>query len=319
MVLTDALKKVLNDELLTREEVDSLADCPLSDLSHAANEIRHHFLGNQFDLCTIVNAKCGHCSENCRFCAQSAHWSIAGETWPLLSTDDLLEAAKKDEAAGSPRFSLVTSGRRLSSKEVAAAAEALKVIRQETDLSLCGSFGLLGTKDFEVLADAGLERVHCNLEASQNYFPHLCTTHSWQEKVDTLKAARQVGLDVCSGGLFGTGESLTDRLDLAFELRELGVASVPLNRLVPIQGTPLESQSPVSYEEFLRTVALFRFVLPKAFLRLAGGRGSMPEAGKAAFEGGANATISGNMLTTSGYDLATDKKMLDALGYEVVR
>lgn len=314
-----AEQKVLSGELLTREQVGALKDEPLEELSAAADRIRRAFCGEDFDLCTIVNAKCGHCSENCRFCAQSGHWGLAGETWPLMSTDELVEAAKKDESAGTPRFSLVTSGRRLTAKEVDAAVRALEEIGAHTDLKLCGSFGLLDQKDFEKLAAAGLKRVHCNLEASSSYFPNLCTSHTWQEKKETLLAARRAGLELCSGGLFGAGETMDDRLDLAFELRELGITSVPMNRLVPIEGTPLQNLPVMDYDEFLRTVALFRFVLPTAFLRLAGGRGGMPDAGERAFTGGANATISGHMLTTLGYDLKSDRAMLDRLGYQVVR
>lgn len=314
-----AERKVLDGCLLTREQVGALQDVPLEELSASADRIRRAYCGRAFDLCTIVNAKCGHCSENCKFCAQSGHWGLGGETWPLMSCDDLVEAAKKDEAAGTPRFSLVTSGRRLTPKEVDRAAEALRAMSAQTGLKLCGSFGLLEQKDFEKLAAAGLERVHCNLEASSGYFSHLCTSHTWQEKKEALLAARRAGLELCSGGLFGAGETMDDRLDLAFELRELGITSIPMNRLVPIPGTPLERLPVMKYEDFLRTVALFRFVLPRAFLRLAGGRGGMPDAGERAFTGGANATISGHMLTTLGYDLESDRSMIHRLGYRVVR
>ena len=310
--------KILCGEMITREEALELTEMPLEALTASANEIREHFCQNGFDICTIVNAKCGTCSEDCKYCAQSAHYHTAcEENYPLLSTEQLLEQAKKNASQGILRYSLVTSGKRLSDKEVEKACESIRVIRKETPLEVCVSFGLLKEEQFRKLKEAGASRVHCNLESSRRYFPEICTTHTFDEKIETLKAAKRAGLSVCSGGIMGLGETMEDRIDMVLEARSLGVKSVPVNVLNPIPGTPYEKNPVLTNDELCRMVAIFRFLIPDGAIRLAGGRGLLGDKGERGFLSGANAAISGDMLTTSGITIKTDMELLQQLGYEV--
>lgn len=190
-------------------------------------------------------------------------------------------------------------------------------MREECEIKLCASHGLLDEEDFTKLKEAGIVRYHNNLETSRNYFASICTTHTYEDKIKTIKAAQRVGLEVCSGGLFGIGEIMEDRIDMAFELREMGVTSIPINVLVPIPGTPMEKMLPITEEEVLKSITIYRFIHPTAFIRLAGGRMYLTDNGRLAFEGGANATITGNLLTTCGNTIQDDLKMLKTLGFEV--
>ena len=290
---------------------------PLEELCQAANAIREHFCGNVFDLCTIINGRSGKCSENCKYCAQSAHYSTAVEEYPLLSDDALLAGARYNDERGILRYSIVTSGRRLSDDEVERVCGDIRAIKAAADIEVCVSFGLLDEGAFSKLRDAGVTRAHCNLETSRRYFPSVCSTHSYDEKIETLLAARRAGLSICSGGIMGLGESKEDRVDMALTLRELGVKSVPVNFLNPIPGTPFEHNTPLTDDEKRRTAAIFRFILPRASIRLAGGRGLIADKGEDCFRAGANAAISGDMLTTAGITVETDMRLLKKLGYEV--
>ena len=312
--------KVLKGEWIKRQEAIRLADEPLTELQEAAEEIRKAVCGNGFDICTIVNGKCGRCSEDCKYCAQSAHYQTAcGETYPLLSTGELLSGAKHNENQGVLRYSIVTSGKRLSDQEVNQVCESIRKIKDETSIEVCVSFGLLDEEQFRKIKEAGASRVHCNLESSARYFPEICTTHTYEEKIETLKAAKRVGLSICSGGILGLGETMEDRIDMVLTARELGVKSIPVNLLNPIPGTPYEKRKPLSNEEACRCVAVFRFLIPDASIRLAGGRGLTGDKGEACFKSGANAAISGDMLTTAGITVEKDMEMIHRLGFEVKR
>lgn len=316
MDLTERLKnKVLCDGLIDRDEALALADEPLDGLCRAADEIRLRLCGNTFDICTIINGKCGKCSEDCKYCAQSAHYRTKADEYPLLPADEIVRQAEINAKGGVLRYSIVTSGRRLPEREVQQLCESIRAVREQVGISVCVSLGLLELKDFELLKQAGASRVHCNLETSRRYFPYVCTTHTYDQKIETLMAARKAGLDVCSGGIIGLGETVGDRTDLALTLRGLDVRSVPVNFLNPIKGTPFENNRLVSDDEKRRTVALFRFVLPSASIRLAGGRGLIADRGEGCFRSGANAAISGDMLTTAGITIETDMAVIKRLGY----
>ena len=215
------------------------------------------------------------------------------------------------------RFSIVTSGKALTDKDVNLLAETIKEIKSKSNISICASLGLLSDENFKKLKDAGLERVHNNLETSKNFFPNVCTTHTFDDKVNSLKAALKSSLSVCSGGIIGLGERMQDRIDLAFSLAELNIKSVPLNILSPVKGTPFENNNPLSEEEILKTTAIFRFIIPDAFIRLAGGRSYLSDKGKKAFLSGANAAITGDMLTTYGISVDTDMQIIKETGYIV--
>ena len=316
-VVKELKEKALHGERITREEALALSQAPLAELREAADEIRKKMCGNGFDLCTIVNGKCGKCSEDCKYCAQSAHYHTAcSETYPLLSAEELLEGARYNGARGVLRYSIVTSGKRLSNREVDQVCESIRRIKEETNIEVCVSFGLLDEMQFRKIKAAGASRVHCNLESSARYFPEVCTTHTYEEKIKTLKAARRAGLSICSGGILGLGEAMEDRIDMVLTARELGVKSIPVNLLNPIPGTPYEKNRPLTNEEACRCVAVFRFLIPDASIRLAGGRGLVGDKGEACFRSGANAAISGDMLTTAGITVETDMELIKRLGFE---
>lgn len=312
-------QKILAGKSIGREEALELAQAPLEPLCKAADEIRQHFCGNAFDMCTIINGKSGRCSEDCKFCAQSAYYQTQVQTYPLLSHEEFLRDAKKNERQGVPRYSIVTSGKKLTEEEVDAACESIRRIRQETGMKVCASFGLLNQAQYEKLKAAGVDRVHNNLETSRAYFPSVCTTHTYEEKLQALRAAQQAGMELCSGGIVGLGETMADRIDMALTVRETGVTSIPVNLLNPIPGTPYEKNEKLTPEDMRRIVAIFRFLIPDGMIRLAGGRGLLPDKGEACFRSGANAAISGDMLTTSGITVEKDLEMLKRLGYELVK
>lgn len=317
MNVTSKLKnRVLSGELLNRESILTLCQAPLDELCSAADEIRAHFCGNGFDLCTIVNGKSGRCSEDCKYCAQSAHYQTHVEEYSLLGTDEIVRQAKHHAEQGVLRYSIVTSGRKLGDADISQVCESIRAIKASTDIEVCVSFGLLDEAAFRKVKAAGASRVHCNLESSRSYFPTVCTTHTYDEKIETLQAARRAGLSVCSGGIMGLGESMEDRIDMALTLRELGVKSIPINFLNPIPGTPFADNAPLSDEEKRRIVAIYRFILPNTSIRLAGGRGLIVDKGEGCFRSGANAAISGDMLTTAGITVETDLQLLDRLGYQ---
>ncbi len=316
-LISDLKKRVLAGELLEKESVLPLCDAPLEELCSAADEIRLHFCGNVFDICSIINGKSGRCSEDCKYCAQSAFYKTQIDEYALLNTDELLRQAKYNAERGVLRYSIVTSGRKLSEAEINQICESIRAIREKIDIEVCVSFGLLNEKQFRKIKAAGASRIHCNLESSARFFSEVCTTHTYEEKIETLQAARRAGLSVCSGGIMGLGETMEDRIDMALTLRGLGVKSVPVNFLNPIKGTPYDKNILPDDEEKRRIVAIYRFLLPDASIRLAGGRDLIQDKGEGCVLSGANAAMSGDMLTTSGITIKSDMSLLDKLGYEV--
>lgn len=317
MELNTLTDKVLRGEAITREEALYLWEQPLQELCRCGDRIRRHFCANRFDICTIINGKSGRCSEDCKFCAQSACHHTGAAQYPLLSPDEIVAQARADFQQGVLRYSIVTSGRSLSQREVDEMCGVIRRIRDEVGISVCISFGLLSEAQFRMLKEAGATRVHNNLETSRRYFPQVCTTHTFDDKVRAIRAAQAAGLSVCSGGIMGLGETPEDRIDMAISLRELGIRSVPVNLLNPVPGTPFENWQVLSEADMRRIVAVYRFLLPEASIRLAGGRGLLPDQGRSCFQSGANAAISGDMLTTAGITTRTDMAMLKELGYEV--
>ena len=303
---------------INREEALELVNEPLEWLMDNGNRTRQEYCGNDFDICTIINGKSGKCSENCKYCAQSLFYKTMVDEYDLLSEQTIIDTARENYEKGVLRYSIVTSGKRLSDKEVKAVSNIIrKIIEEVPGLKVCGSFGLLSLEQFAELKDAGLSRVHNNLETSRRFFPEICTTHTFDEKISAICNAKQAGLSVCSGGIFGLGESMEDRVDMAFTLRELGVKSVPINILNPIKGTPFEKNRILSKEEIIRIIAIYRLILKDATIRLAGGRGLLDDKGVTCFKAGANGAISGDMLTTSGITIERDLNMIKSLGMEV--
>lgn len=310
-------ERILAGELIDRNDAISLIEAPLEELCDAADEIRIKMAGSSFDICTIINGKCGKCSEDCKYCAQSAHYKTdLEESYPLLDTAILVDDAVSKAERRVLRYSIVTSGKRLNDEEVDRLCESIRKIKEKADIEVCVSLGLLGEEAFAKLHDAGAVRVHCNLETSERYFPEVCTTHTYAEKIDTLLAAKKAGMSICSGGIMGLGETFEDRIDMILKVRELGVKSVPMNFLNPIPGTPFERNVPLTRDEARRCIAIARFIIPDGSIRLAGGRGLLGDKGESCFTSGSNAAISGDMLTTAGISIETDLKLISDLGFE---
>lgn len=317
-IVTDLKEKVLNGGLIDKSEAMQLWEADYDELCSAANEIREKFCSNNFDICTIVNGKSGKCSENCKFCSQSSFYHTCAGEYPLLDKESIVKEAMNNAEQGMLRFSIVTSGRRLNDKEVDIMCDVIREIRKNTDISICASFGLLNEEQYRKLKDAGVARIHNNIETSENNFQNVCTTHTFSDKINAIKAAQKAGLDICSGGIMGLGENNEDRVDMAFTIRELNVKSIPVNMLNPIPGTPFENNKKLTEKDMCRICAVYRFILPNAFIRLAGGRGLMENKGRDCFLSGANAAISGNMLTTSGITFETDLALLKELNFNPV-
>lgn len=295
------------------DDISFLLSADLAELCRCADKIRRSLCGNNFDLCAIINGKSGKCSEDCKFCAQSCRYETDAKSYGFIPAEDVAREAEYDFSHGVGRFSIVTAGRKLSGEDFSRSIEAFHAVQEKCGISLCASHGLLDEEQFRQLKSAGVSRYHCNIETSRRNFSKICTTHTFDEKIECIKAAQKSGLEVCSGGIIGMGESWEDRIDMAFTLAELGIRSVPVNILSPIKGTPLGESEVLSYDEILRTVAIFRFILPEAAIRLAGGRRSLPDSGRKAFLSGANAAITGDMLTTSGNGIDQDVKMFTEL------
>lgn len=314
-------KKVLDGGSLTLDEAMSLtelkgADIPL--LLAVANKVRDQFTGTAVDTCQIVNARSGGCSENCKFCAQSGYHEVKLEVYPLLSEDEIVAAAKQAEAAGAYRFCIVTAGRGMESDaDFEKILRAIRRIGQETKLNRCCSLGTLSEENVAKLKEAGITRYHHNLETSQNNFSNICTTHTFDERIATIKKVKAAGLQSCSGGIIGLGETWRDRVELAFTLKELGVDSVPLNVLNAVPGTALEGQAKVPPMEILQSFAIFRMILPDKILRYAGGKetglGDLVPLG---YLSGLNGTMIGNYLTTQGMKASEDLHTVTELGLQ---
>ena len=303
--------------LISKKEALELSKKPVEELCQIADKIRKHFCGSEFDICTIINAKSGSCSEDCKFCSQSSHFQTSSAEYGIMDLNEILSDAKYNEEKGVLRYSLVTSGKRLSKSELETVCKTYGELSQNCEISLCASHGLLNYEDFKKLVESGVTRYHNNLESSRAFFKNICTTHSYEDKLEAIKAAQKAGLEVCSGGIIGLGETLEDRLDMAFELRALNIKSVPINILNPIKGTPFENNEMLSEDEILKTIALYRIILKDAVIRLAGGRGLLKDKGKRAFISGINGAITGDMLTTSGTNIDMDIAMIEEAGYKI--
>lgn len=309
--------KALDLVPLEREEALSLVEAPLEDLLEVACRVRRRFFGRSVRLCSIVNAKSGACPEDCAFCAQSARAKTGAPVYPLIPVEQILAAARSAKANRAFCFSIVTSGARPTARDLERICEAIAGVRA-LGLEPCASLGLLGRREAAALAEAGLVTLHHNLETSSRFFPFVCTTHGRAERLATVAHAREAGLDVCCGGIFGMGESWKDRVLFALELRRLGVRRIPLNFLHPIPGTPLGSCPALPPEECLRIVALFRIVSPEADIKVCGGRElCLKELQPLALTAGATGFIIGNYLTTPGRPPEEDLRMVETLGMEV--
>lgn len=310
-------KDIKDGYLINKEEAMELLKYDIEILAKYANDLREYFSGKKFDICSIVNGKSGKCSENCKFCAQSIYHKTNINVYELLTKSEFIKDAQYHYDKKVKRYSIVTSGKRLSKEEVEDVCKSYLAIKKNVGIKTCASHGLLDEEDMKKLKKAGVERYHNNLETSRKYFGEICSTHTFEDKIQTIKAAQNAGLEVCSGGIFGLGESEEDRIDMAFELRDLNIKSIPLNMLNYIEGTRINHKNKITEVEFLKAVAIYRFINPDAQIRLAGGRNLLTDFGKVAFQSGANATITGDLLTTCGNGIEDDLKMINELGFEI--
>ena len=316
--LSDIAERVLEGGGVGRDEALRLArDADLDELLFHANRLRRHFCGDVVHLCAVLSARSGACSEDCKFCAQAAQHRTDAPVHPLVSAEEMTAAAGRAATAGADRFGIVTSGE--SAPRDPGDFETICAAAQDIVASgavhACVSIGRLGPADVERLKAAGVRRVHHNLETSERFYPEICTTHSHADRVATVRHVKAAGLEVCSGGLFGLGETWEDRVDLARHLRGLGVDSVPINFLNPIPGTPLEGRPLLGPREALRIIALFRFLLPAKEIKVCGGREAvLRDLQSWMFFAGASGTMVGHYLTTTGRSPEDDLRMIADLG-----
>ncbi len=316
-------QKVLNGGVITRTEALDLAQATGADiyvLAALASKIREQYTGNRIDLCSIINGKSGNCSEDCKFCSQSAFSTCAIDTYPLLDEEKIIQYAHDMERAGAHRFAIVTSGRGVTECDpvLIAIIPIIRRLKAETTLKLCVSLGEIDEAAARMLKNAGISRYHHNLETSEDFFPNIVTTHTFQDRIQTVKYARAAGMEICSGGIIGLGETMEQRIDLAYSLHDLNVHSVPINILDAIPGTPLEDEPPLPSLEIIKTFALFRFILPHAEIRSAGGREkllrNMQSIGLMA---GLNGMMVGNYLTTNGREIQDDLNLIKDMGFSI--
>lgn len=315
----DVLKladEIINGRRLKKgEDFEFFKTCDLNELCEGADKIRAAITGDKVDLCSIINGRSGRCPEDCKYCAQSAHHNTECEVYDFLPQEKILELCKINEQEGVDRFSIVTSGRALTGEEFEKALDAYRVMSKECNIELCASMGFLTKEQFEQLKEVGVTSYHHNIETSRRHFPNICTTHTYDQKLATLKVVKEAGLYVCSGGIIGMGEDFDDRIDMALDLAEAGVDSIPINALMPIKGTPLEGRERLTEDEILRTIAIFKYINPKADIRLAAGRALLSNDGEKALQSGASASITGDMLTTVACaTIRSDKEMIKRIG-----
>lgn len=317
-LITLAEEIITGRRISRQDDLNLFLTCDLKELCEGADRIRTYFIGEKVDLCSIINGRSGRCPENCKFCAQSAHNHTNCDVYDFLPEETIMEACKMNESEGVDRFSIVTAGRALTGAEFEKAIHAFKAMHEERKIDLCASMGFLSADQLHRLHEAGVTSYHHNIETSRRNFPNICTTHTYEQKIETLKLVKAEGMCACSGGIIGMGETWEDRLDMAISLSELGIDSIPINALMPIPGTPLEHLPRLTEDDVLRTIAFFRYINPEANIRLAAGRALLTNDGELAFRSGASATITGNMLTTAACaTIRSDKQMLQALGRDV--
>ena len=320
--INDAANRIMGGGSLTPEEAVRLSETQgtdVYDLFRAASRIKEQFVGTEVHLCSIINAKSGRCAEDCAFCAQSAHHSTDAPVYPLVQEERLLESARAAETDGSACFGIITSGTTVNGAELEQILTALRRIRQETTILPSCSLGIIDEETARKLKDAGMDTYHHNLETAKSFFPSICTTHAYQDDVDTVRAVKKAGVKVCCGGIFGLGESAAQRVEMAFTLKELDVDSVPINFLNPIEGTRLEGAANIGALECLKTIAIYRMILPDKRITVCGGREkNLRDLQSWIFFAGANGTMIGNYLTTQGRNVDVDLTMFSDLGLKTV-
>ncbi|MFB6163984.1 MAG: biotin synthase BioB [Haloarculaceae archaeon] len=324
--IDDAVERVLAGERLDRRDGLALIAQPVAELAAAADSVRSHFGDGTVDACSIVNAKAGDCAEDCGFCAQSVHFDTGIDTYGLLDPGEILAAAKRAEADGAQRFGIVVAEKGVSREhrpeEWERVLRAVRLVREETDVEVDASLGILTETEAEILADEGVNHYNHNVETSPRFFPEIVDSHAFADRVETLEVAKAAGMDLCAGVILGMGETPTDRVDAAVALQDVGVSSLPVNVLNPVAGTPLGEDlgesAAISTEEIVRTVAVYRLLHPEARVRLTGGREVNLDSDEQhlPFEAGADGILTGDYLTTSGQSPGEDLAVIERAGLE---
>ena len=324
--IDDALERVLGGERLTRRDGIALITQPVDELAVAADYVRSQFGDDTVDACSIVNAKAGNCAEDCGFCAQSVHFDTGIDTYGFLGAEEILDAAERAERDGAQRFGIVVAEKGVSKErrpeEWAEVIRAIRLVRDETDIEVDASLGILTEGEAEILAEEGLNHYNHNIETSPRFFPEIVETHSFEDRVKTLEVAKEAGMDLCAGVILGMGETPTDRVEAAIALQDIGVSSLPVNVLNPVAGTPLGEKlgdsADITTAEIIRTIAVYRLLHPTATVRLTGGREANLEADEQhlPFEAGADGILTGDYLTTSGQSPAEDIEVMEKAGLE---
>lgn len=314
--------KILAGGSVNEEEALQLAEIrntDLADLFLAATRIKEHFVGNQVHLCSIINAKSGRCEENCAFCAQSVHHATDAPVFSLVAENTIIGAARIAEQNGAGCFGIVTSGTGVGiGEELDRICFSLQQISEKGGIAPSCSLGIIDLETAVRLKEAGADTYHHNLETARSFFPSICTTHDYEDDIRTIRNARQAGLRVCCGGIFGMGETMAQRVELALTLRDLDVDSIPLNFLNPVAGTRLAEADFLTPLECLHIIALYRLILPGKKITICGGREkNLRDLQSWMFFAGANGTMIGNYLTTSGRDMDQDRQMIRDLGLVV--
>lgn len=321
-LIEDISTRIINGGEMTEAEAVRLATASGTDryaLFLAASQVKEHFIGSKVSLCSIINAKSGRCAENCAFCAQSSHHTSDVPVYGLIDEESLVAGAHSAAQCGSKCYGIVTSGTGICpGEELDRICRALQRIRKETSIAPSCSLGILNEQTAQTLKAAGAVTYHHNLETARSFFPRICTTHDYGEDVATVRAAKSADMKVCSGGIFGLGETAAQRIELALTLKHLAVDSVPLNFLNPIAGTRLEGASNITPQECLVTIALYRLLLPDTMITVCGGREkNLRDLQSWMFFAGANGTMIGNYLTTTGRNADDDWQMLHDLELDV--
>lgn len=314
--ILEKVQNICSGETLTHSDALRILHAEGSELTAymaGAHIIKEQNLGSKIALCSIINAKSGRCSENCSFCAQSAHHNTDSPVYPLKSIDEIVHGAKQAEKRGNHCYGIVTSGTRIEpGAEFEVILTAIKRIKAETAINPSASLGILDAETASALANAGCKTYHHNLETARSFFPEICTTHAYDDDVETVRSAKAAGMEVCCGGIFGLGETLEQRVEMALTLKELDVDSVPLNFLAPVAGTPLQDAKLLTPMDCLRIICLYRYLLTDKQITVCGGREkNLREFQSAIFMAGASGMMIGNYLTTSGRNHETDMQMIE--------
>ena len=318
-MISTLINRAINDGLpATVEEALQLNSLySTAELCKAADAIRIKWCGNKIHTCSIVNARSGRCSENCKWCAQAGCHKTGIQEYERIPKEEALKSYAVNKSRGASCFSMVTSGRKVLSKDIEYFCGIYKEMSEQGGVELCASMGLLSREQLQQLWDSGVRKYHCNLESSPSYFATLCTTHTIEDKLATIRIAKEIGFTICCGGIIGMGETMRDRLELAAMARDAGASSIPINILQPIKGTPLQDIEPISEDEIERSVALMRFIAPKCTLHFAGGRARLSRPTTARIlRGGMNGALVGDMLTTVGNNVEDDFKLFKSVDYE---